>query len=384
MPRVPSRQLAPGTANVGDVLSWNGTSWVPVVPAGGGSVAPLTDVLYVDAGTLIPLIDQDGSIGKPFSTLTAGITAVPPGGTLLVVTGNYSTESTITINKNLSIQALTPVPEWLSTIANPPGVFMAPNINLATGLQLYVYGAIIGTLDLATSTSLATLEACYISTAVTGQGTLSLVNSGANTIASNTLFASDTLIVTSVSVLGTDVTLRNCKSFGAISIVFSEGPGIATFDEATNRSALSLNWVITNGTKAMYGEINILYAEARDTFSSGTANPSYVPTVPLTLSVSPGERVLLVVEPFTFYDFQSGIDILWQADSGTGYASVGSAVSFTDTSSAEQITATCRAMYTHVGAPTTVSFRVQITINGAGDAISPHDPFYVHATNLGG
>lgn len=61
--------------------------------AGGGSLAQLTNTRWVDKNTTVPLVDQTGTVGAPFSTLAAGILALAAtGGTLLILPGDYSAE----------------------------------------------------------------------------------------------------------------------------------------------------------------------------------------------------------------------------------------------------------------------------------------------------
>lgn len=72
MAKLRPKQIATETANPGDVLTWNGTDWAPAA-GGGGSVPPLFYTLFVDQNTAVAGPSQDGSIGKPFSTIQAAI-----------------------------------------------------------------------------------------------------------------------------------------------------------------------------------------------------------------------------------------------------------------------------------------------------------------------
>lgn len=63
----------------------------------GGGTTNLTNVLYVDAGTPVPLGLQNGNIETPFSTITAAVAALPSVGTVIIAPGNYSAESTVSV-----------------------------------------------------------------------------------------------------------------------------------------------------------------------------------------------------------------------------------------------------------------------------------------------
>lgn len=54
---------------------------------------PLSNVVFVDGGTSVAPASQDGSIGSPYSTLAAALTAnALTGGTFLITPGDYSAE----------------------------------------------------------------------------------------------------------------------------------------------------------------------------------------------------------------------------------------------------------------------------------------------------
>jgi hypothetical protein len=98
MPKLPTKHISPGTANVGDVLSWNGTSWVPIAPPGVGAI--LTNTRFVDVSTTVPAADQTGTIEAPFDSLTDAIADLSGGGLIIVVPGDYSAEGTIALGVN--------------------------------------------------------------------------------------------------------------------------------------------------------------------------------------------------------------------------------------------------------------------------------------------
>ncbi len=97
---------APAAAHGDVILIWDNASRVwklaSLPSSGGGSVAPLSSIFYVDAGTAVDPIDQDGSIGAPFSTIAFAIAAAATApivnfarrATLLVAPGDYTSEGT--------------------------------------------------------------------------------------------------------------------------------------------------------------------------------------------------------------------------------------------------------------------------------------------------
>ncbi len=77
-------------------------------PGPGGAGVPLSNVRWVDFGTSVAPGDQDGSIGAPFSTITAAVADCPAGGTLLITPSptGYASEPAVTVEKDLTFFAL--------------------------------------------------------------------------------------------------------------------------------------------------------------------------------------------------------------------------------------------------------------------------------------
>lgn len=91
----------------GDTFArWNPHTreWEPATIPSGGAGAPLSSVWYVDAGTLTPLGDQDGSIGMPYSDLQSAVTARGTG-TYLLTPGGYG-DLTVPLNESVSLVGL--------------------------------------------------------------------------------------------------------------------------------------------------------------------------------------------------------------------------------------------------------------------------------------
>lgn len=92
---IQNRNVDSAAPSIGDAYLWDGAQWAPGPAGGGGSVAPLTNVFYVDQNTSTPGASQDGSIAAPFDNLQDALDAVtPPGsqwnGMIIVAPGTYS------------------------------------------------------------------------------------------------------------------------------------------------------------------------------------------------------------------------------------------------------------------------------------------------------
>lgn len=87
------------TANKEWQQSSDGAPWLPLVPS-------FTRMFYVDAGTVVPVAQQTGSVSKPYSTIQAAITAgaaVVGGFCVWVTPGNYAENIVLPDHDNMSI-----------------------------------------------------------------------------------------------------------------------------------------------------------------------------------------------------------------------------------------------------------------------------------------
>jgi hypothetical protein len=62
---------------------------------------PGANAVYVDKGH--PIVQEDGTVFRPYDKVAEAVTAVPPGGIISIVTGSYSDK--ITINKTVTLVA---------------------------------------------------------------------------------------------------------------------------------------------------------------------------------------------------------------------------------------------------------------------------------------
>lgn len=100
------------------------------VPFGGN---PLSNVVWVDGGTLIPTGQQNGSIQTPYKTFTQAIASprLTTNGTIMVTAGDYFTDGTVTcpVGRTLSIIAIS---ELQQIAYESPFPIPAPLVRIAS------------------------------------------------------------------------------------------------------------------------------------------------------------------------------------------------------------------------------------------------------------
>lgn len=87
------------------------------------------DNIFVQAGA----VGGDGSKANPFGTITQGINAVNPGGTVNILSGTYSITSQITVNKQGVTLLGEPGTELVVSVPGPvflPMLISAPNVTI--------------------------------------------------------------------------------------------------------------------------------------------------------------------------------------------------------------------------------------------------------------
>lgn len=247
----------------------------PTGPAGGGAgdFLPLSNTLWVDGGTVVPLLQQDGTIARPFGTLTDGLNALAalgePISTILITPGDYSAEGDIALisapNTDLAIVCLSAF-YGLGAIAQGPQANL-PGIaggDITQFLHLMNCKFIGQDVDFA-----GNLVASWCR--FLGPSSSFLVRSGANNItnycttnqpltatagnviARNNVFNLSTNVITSVLVAQAFF----CQFSGGapLDVTFVGAPGEFQVDDFSN-----FYWLqgapptITNGTKALIGD----------------------------------------------------------------------------------------------------------------------------------
>lgn len=149
-------QLSPGTS--GNVLTTHGAGANPTWATsgggggGGGTDQPLSNILYVDAGTTVDDGYQNGAITTPFKTIEQAYTA-NPAATIIATPGDYSsrggaTASITAFASNLvTITGLTEMTNdyrgrtiSISGSAANDGIFQIVNVNSSTSVDGYSAG----------------------------------------------------------------------------------------------------------------------------------------------------------------------------------------------------------------------------------------------------
>ncbi len=104
-----TRPLSDDAPDDGDAYVYNATlgQWIPG-PAGGGSVPRLSRHIFVDSLTAVSSGQQDGSVGKPFSTVQKALDVVNAGPSqsrwsVFIVPGNYDETLSLGPEKDVSL-----------------------------------------------------------------------------------------------------------------------------------------------------------------------------------------------------------------------------------------------------------------------------------------
>jgi hypothetical protein len=252
----------------------------PVGPTGAtgpaGSTVALSNTIFVDGGTTVPTLEQNGSIGAPYKTLTVALASkADQSCTIIVMPGNYGAESDIALisasTVEVTIICLTGLREAngfdfganhfnannsaalpgisglsaLSTLHIVGCTFSAKNVGCGGILKLD-WCALFGASGTITAGDAAILSNCFTSRPVTG---------GANgVLAYMTHFGavSGTIISTS----GTLVEACMCKfEAAAITIAFTGSAGEFRVDSVSNFYWKAATETLTNGTKAIIGDL---------------------------------------------------------------------------------------------------------------------------------
>lgn len=244
------------------------------------SFTPLSNVFYVDKGTAVAPADQNGSIGRPFATITAAIAAISalatPRGTILVnaITndGNYSAEGPLALTPTDIViapmmgsffrgtyDASSQGPILVDSITVPGGAFHVVTLFGVTCIGVgtitfaedgFLYfgaasqcGAIVCTAPTAglfvgaSDSSFASLSGC---------ADLSTFN--------NVYFSAAAGKV--LTCLGTTMNFMNCTfTPNILEIEFLGAPGVINVDAVTNFYWKAATETLTNGAKVIIGDL---------------------------------------------------------------------------------------------------------------------------------
>lgn len=241
-----------------------------IIPPLFPTSVPLSDIIYSDGGTIVPLAEQNGSINAPFKTITAGITHVPAGGGLLVTPGNYAAEGAIHVTSNLQILPISD-PFTSQIVIDSLVITAVLNLNNTQ---------VNGTTDLgAPIIRTLTANSCGFSGAITGNGIIVARNGCffGDTIECDFITASDSSFNGNITCSSTVATFANCTFDSAIAITFA-APGTVILDAASLASWNLSGSIVVNGTILTINPeqplSNVLYVNQGTTIPTGNQNGS--------------------------------------------------------------------------------------------------------------
>jgi len=250
----PTGQFIVGTVN-GQILQWNNTTkkWdLAAAPSGG--VTPLSDVVWIDGGTTVPLVDQDGSIGAPYATIQQALDGM--SGTqlcALICPGDYTAE-VLSFGTNIKVQ--------LQGVARPGAGAGFNGANAMIGSLTTISGGEQGSLTLVNLECTQNLELAgsvvcvdcinvfivpsgldFCSFEIFG-GLLQGLDAAGGTI-DGVIFGP----APGSLQLDSNVTVTNSNLIGsALTVTFTAAPGVVSHDLATEGTGPVPAFTITNGT----------------------------------------------------------------------------------------------------------------------------------------
>ena len=218
---------------------------------GAGATARLSNVYYVDQGTLAAS-GYDGSPSRPYSTIATGVAAAAavdlPQGSLVLIAPGAGDENGITlplVTADIIIAAMGPLPApEASNVA-----LGSMTGNAATTATIAFIGIYIG--DIVTQAAgKAIFDNCTVA-AVTAKSVVAVRSWLLNvtTAASGTLgcYSCD-LITSTIVVGGTTAAFIRCGFSGAATITFSGSAGIVTMDQQSRENFVAAGGYVVNGT----------------------------------------------------------------------------------------------------------------------------------------
>lgn len=248
----------------------------PAGPAGppgpGDDFGPLSNTVFVDGGTTVPIGDQDGSIAFPFATLTQGLNAMGASTafTVFMTPGDYSTESDIALlsTPNVSIGIIGFSAYYGLGAITPELSVTLPGISGGHSTQIiHFVNCIWNTRDV---NLLGTLRADWCrflgtsGTALLSANNMSLnyctitqrITTTTTVAARNVAFLGTGALIT-MSIAGGIVIAYLCSFDPAatISIVFSGGTGEFRIDGVTNFHWKAATESLVGGTKVIQDDL---------------------------------------------------------------------------------------------------------------------------------
>jgi hypothetical protein len=255
------------------MASKNGAAYAEL----GASTAttPLSNTIFVDGATTVPVPSQNGSIGAPYSTLTAALNSkTDQSCTVIITPGNYGAEADIALLSasivEVTILCLTGLREAngfdfganhfdalnsaalpgisglssLSTLHIIGCTFSSKNVGCGGILKLD-WCALFGASGTITAGDAAILSNTFTSRPVTAGG------GGVQAFCVNFAAVSGTIISTNSSL----VEACMCKFSGTVTIAFTGAAGSFFVDSVSNFYWKAATETLTNGSKVIRGDL---------------------------------------------------------------------------------------------------------------------------------
>ena len=133
-----------------------------LIPLPYPSSDTLSTVKYVDRTTTLPTANQTGSIISPFATIVQAIAALPSGGTIMVVPGDYTSEGALVFSANdWTLSSFDAHPNYVYGAGGPKSV----SVGAISGPVSINMVGIVATSTVTTSAGL-TADSCFFTGAI--------------------------------------------------------------------------------------------------------------------------------------------------------------------------------------------------------------------------
>jgi len=197
----------------------------------------LSDILFVDSGTPTAAASQNGSIGNPFSTITAAIAKSGSTPTVIFVTpGGYNAEGTISVGNAVSVIGYGGQYSVLAFSVVAGFALTAENCSCTNAIVVPATSSFFGT-------------NVSLTGGITGNGNVVLDGGSVpNSVACSGFTATRQGLVENVTISGTQCVIYE-SGFGPPStITFSGAAGVVDFDGISYDNFLASGSTIVNGT----------------------------------------------------------------------------------------------------------------------------------------
>lgn len=239
-----------------------GPDAVPVwVPPGAIGLVNLSNVVWVDLGTTVPLAGQTGNIEAPFHTFAQALAALPDGGTIIATPGDYfeaplviatSGSNSISIVNASGLQTTPPFTSHTTQLVNLPAIASCNN-------ALFLQGCSSTGRPITAVSAPLWLIACFIESATVTSFELhatltTLIDTAAVVVvvASENTFDNCYFYRTASGILATiedagRIKFRDSQFAGLVPTIAFTAPGNrADFDESSMIEFIAVHGTLTN------------------------------------------------------------------------------------------------------------------------------------------